>query len=205
MNIIVIGSGKLGAALADKLSERGDDVAVIDSNEEKFDNLSDDFGGLQYGGVPIDADTLEKAGIRSCDVFIAATSEDDLNIMSAQIAKEVFGVKKVVINIADREKETIYNEMGYITVCATNLAVDSLLSAVDGYSSENYMRVRNHVLKFFEIPVPEDFIGERAIDITLEEGEILYGVITGGVLKLVTNYNFILGEDDILVFSKLVD
>lgn len=205
MNILVIGSGTLGAALADRLSDRGDEVAVIDSDEEKFDNLSDDFGGLQYNGVPIDTDILEKSSIRNCDVFIAATSEDDLNIMSAQIAKEVFGVNKVVINIADREKEKIYNEMGYITICATNLAVDSLVYAIDGYSSENYMRIRNHFLKFFEIPVPEDFIGERAIDITLEEGENLYAVISDGVLKLVTNYNFILNEGDILVFSKLVD
>lgn len=206
MNVFVTGCGKIGAALADKLSEQGHDVVVIDYDENKFENLSDNFSGLTFCGVPIDADVLTKAGIRDCDALFAASSDDNTNLMVAQLAKTVFGVKKVVVRVSDSAKEALYNSFGYNTICPTNLTVDSFVSAFGDFSTESSFTMRNHTVKNFSVAVPPELIGQRALDITLDENEILLAVAAAnGAVRLVSNYNFVLNEGDTLIFSKLVD
>ena len=155
MNILVAGCGKTGAALAGKLAEYGHDIAVIDENGSNFDNLPEGFGGLAFEGIPIDSDALVKAGIKTCDVVAAVTLDDNINLMIAQLAKEVFGVKRVIARVSDKEKEQIYSSFGLTTVCPTNLTVDSLASAVDEYSrNESYIRMGNHTVRFFSMAAP---------------------------------------------------
>lgn len=206
MNIFVTGCGRTGAALAEKLSESGHDVVIIDSDEHRFENLSDSFGGITVTGVPIDSDVLIKAGIRDCDALCAASSDDNRNLMVAQLAKTVFGVEKVIVRVSDSEKEALYSSFGFTTLCPTNLTVESFISAFDEFCEEGSFSMRNHTIRTFSIPVPEDMVGERALDITLEENEILFSVINAqGEAKLVNNYNFILNKGDVLVFARLVD
>lgn len=206
MNIFIVGCGKIGAELAKRLSAAGHDVVVIDRDEANFDNLPDDFGGLTFCGVPIDEDVLVKAGIRSCDVLCAASSDDNVNIMTAQLAKTVFGVERVIARVSDSEKEKIFGAAGIVTVCPTNLSVDSLLSAFDEYTEESFFRVKNHTIKMFSVPVPKELYGERALSISLSENEILYAIIgADGEFRLVSNYNIVLNEGETLVFSKVVD
>lgn len=66
MNIIIIGCGKVGAMLAGSLCRDGHDVVVVDRNESAFSLLDNDFDGFTVVGVPIDNDTLKKAGIEGC-------------------------------------------------------------------------------------------------------------------------------------------
>lgn len=206
MNIFVTGCGKTGAAIAEKLSEQGHDVVVIDNDENKFENLSDNFSGLTFCGVPIDADVLIKAGIRDCDALCAASNDDNTNIMVAQLAKTVFGVEKVIVRISDSEKEALFSTLGFTTLCPTNLTVDSFVSAFGDFVEESCFNLRNHTVRTFSIPVPEEMVGERALDITLEENEILFLVISAeGEVRLVNNYNFLLNEGDTLVFARVVD
>ncbi len=206
MNVFVTGCGKIGAELAARLHDMGHDVVVIDTAESNFDNLPDRFGGLTFCGISIDEDVLVKAGVRSCDVLFAASQDDNLNLMTAQLAKTVFGIKKVIVRVSDSEKEKIFSTSGITTVCPTNLTVDSLMSAFEGYQSEEYFRIDNHALRMFKIPVPPELVGKRAIDITLEEGEILYAIISADEnMRLVSNYNFVLNEGDTMVFSRLID
>ena len=206
MNVFVTGCGKIGAALADKLSYEGHDVVVIDYDENKFENLSDNFSGLTFAGVPIDADVLIKAGIRDCDVLFAASNDDNTNLMVAQLAKTVFEVEKVIVRVSDSEKEALYSSFGFVTICPTNLTVDSFMSAFGEFREESCFSMQNHTVRTFSVPVPDELVGGRALDITLEDNEILLSVINAqGEVRLVNNYNFVLCEGDNLVFAKLVD
>ena len=76
MNVLIIGCGMVGSALAETLDERGHDVSVIDKNGAKFDSLSPKFGGFTTTGVPIDQDVLKRAGIQTCDALFAVTAQD---------------------------------------------------------------------------------------------------------------------------------
>ena len=85
MNVLVIGSGRLGRYLADMLDREGHDVAIIDENADNFRQLDKDFSGITVEGVPMDMEVLKEAGIESCDAVAAATPDDNLNITVSQI------------------------------------------------------------------------------------------------------------------------
>lgn len=206
MNVFVTGCGKTGSELAVKLCELGHDVMVIDADSRKLENLPNDFGGLTYCGIPIDEDILNKAGIADCDVLFAVSDDDNANLMIAQLAKNVFGVEKVIARVDDSSKEAFFSTLGFITVCPTNLTVGSLVSSLGEFKDDKCFSMGNHTIKMFSIPVPEDFYGEEASEITLEENETLFAVIAeDGTARIVNDYNFILNKGETLVFSKLID
>ena len=120
--IIIAGASRFGAGLAGKLSGLNTRIVVIDLNEDAFRKLPDDFGGYQIVGDGTDVDLLKQAGIESAEVFIAATDDDNINILASQIAcrnKEKllsgFNVKPICpfvlsVNEFDRLTEGEYQE-----------------------------------------------------------------------------------------------
>ncbi len=206
MNILVIGCGRVGANLAAELSKRGHDVSVLARTQAELDNLSDDYGGISFTGVPFDNDNLMQAGIASCDAVCAVTNDDDINIMVAQLAQEIYRIPMVITRILDPQKEDIYTAFGLKSVCPTKLTIDALITSLDEFDDEKYLQYGSHTLKFFTTKLPKDFVGQRILDIEFEDNEILYAIIhADGTIKLVNNYNVILQEGDTLVFSKVVD
>lgn len=178
----------------------------MDRHGEALEHLSEEFTGLAFKGVPIDNDDLQSAGIEACDVVCAVTDQDNVNIMVAQIAKEVYKVPKVMAAIADVEKEELYQKYGLSSICPTRLTLDAIVSAIDEYEGQSWLQFENHRVKFYSMPVPKELIGVKCVEIDYEENEILYAIIRdGGNFVLVNNSNILLKEGDTLIFSKLVD
>ncbi|MFL5735584.1 MAG: potassium channel family protein [Chloroflexia bacterium] len=121
MKVVILGSGRVGARLATMMDRNGHDVSIIDSNPDSFRRLPETFGGETVLGTGIDVDVLKSAGIEKADAFAAVTNGDNTNIMATQIAKEIFGVKKVLARIYDPGREGLYHELGLETVCPTTL------------------------------------------------------------------------------------
>ncbi len=128
MYIIVAGCGKIGANLVKKLSNDGHDVVVIDPNEENFAQLENGTNCLSVTGMPIDEDVLKSAGIERAEALLAVTSDDNVNVMTAQIASQLYHVPHVVTRIYDPEKDEILRQMGLTTVCPTMLTVSKISS-----------------------------------------------------------------------------
>ena len=123
MYIIIAGCGKIGANLVKTLSNEGHDVVVIDPNEENFAQLENGTNCLTITGMCIDEDVLKSAGIEHADALLAVTSDDNVNIMTAQIAKQLYHVPHVVTRIYDPDKDAVLRQMGLNTVCPTMLTV----------------------------------------------------------------------------------
>ena len=123
MYIIIAGCGKIGANLVKTLSNEGHDVVVIDPNEESFAQLESGTHCLTITGMCIDEDVLKSAGIEHADALLAVTSDDNVNIMTAQIAKQLYHVPHVVTRIYDPDKDAVLRQMGLNTVCPTMLTV----------------------------------------------------------------------------------
>ena len=77
-------------------------------------------------GTGIDEDVLRRAGIEQADAFIAVTNWDNTNVMAAQVAKEIFGVRRVVCRIYDHLREEIYRDLGLETICPTLMSADRI-------------------------------------------------------------------------------
>lgn len=204
MNVLIIGCGMVGSALAETLDEKGHDVSVIDKNGANFDSLSSRFGGFTTTGVPIDQDVLKRAGIQTCDALFAVTSQDDMNIMASQLARQTFKVPKIFARITDIEKGKVFEELGINVICPTKLTVSAACAALeddDGLIDE--VNFENHTVHFSTIDLPEEFIDAMPDDIQYENDELLFGVIRAGsglILYRGQPLNFV--EGDKLIFAK---
>jgi len=121
MNVIVLGCGRVGSTLARLMYNDGHDVTVIDIASEAFRRLGGKFKGSRVIGNGMDEDVLKRAGIEKCDIFVSLTPGDNRNIMAAQIAKEVYGVQKVVTRINDPIRADAYRALGVVTICGTTI------------------------------------------------------------------------------------
>jgi trk system potassium uptake protein TrkA len=119
MRVVIMGSGRTGSLLAEKLDAAQHDVTVIDWNQAAYARLSETFRGRLVTGNAVDQDVLRSAGIESADVFVAATSGDNRNIMAGQIARNIFHVPKVISRIKDPIRAEIYAQLGIEVDCRT--------------------------------------------------------------------------------------
>jgi len=79
----------------------GHQVAVVDKNSAAFARLGPEFPGELVIGTGIDEDVLREAGIEQAEAFVAVTNWDNTNVMAAQVAKDIFGVTRVICRIYD--------------------------------------------------------------------------------------------------------
>jgi trk system potassium uptake protein TrkA len=126
MRTVIVGCGRVGSTLARRLSAEGDDVTIVDFQESAFNRLGEDFNGEMVLGTGVDEDVLRRAGTEGADAFVAVTNADTTNIMAAQLAQHIFGVKKVICRLYDPSREPIYSELGIQTICPTTLASEKI-------------------------------------------------------------------------------
>lgn len=131
---IIVGCGRLGANLANELSNEGDNVLIMDGNKNAFRRLAPNFGGLSVVGDGTDLDKLREARIESASAVIAVTNHDNTNIMVAQIARDMFGVGRVIARLYDPECESVYNKLGISTICPSALSAKEIDKLLDGAS-----------------------------------------------------------------------
>jgi trk system potassium uptake protein TrkA len=132
MKVIILGSGRVGSAIARALVASQHDVAVIDNDPDSLIRLGgDDFNGDFYVGEALDPAVLERAGIKSADTFIASTDDDNTNAVVAQIAQRRYHVETVVVRIFDPEKAAFYSQRGLKVICPTIRAIGEMIAAVN--------------------------------------------------------------------------
>jgi trk system potassium uptake protein TrkA len=127
-----MGCGRVGAQLAVMLDRDGHYVTVLDTSPEAFRRLPDSFRGVTMVGNGIDSDTLVRAGIEQADVFAATTQGDNRNLMAAQIAKDLYHVKKVVCRVYDPIREEFYRSLGLETISPTKVGAALLKGLIEG-------------------------------------------------------------------------
>ena len=120
--IIIVGCGRLGANLANTLSDDNGNVLIMDTSRDSFRRLSSDFGGLSMVGSGTDLDALHNAQIEKAAAVIAVTNDDNTNIMVVQLAREMFHVSRVIARLYDPDRESVYQELGIDTICPAILS-----------------------------------------------------------------------------------
>src|SRR5881409_3605857 len=130
MKAIVVGCGRVGSAVAKKLTKSGWDVTAIDENEEALARLGEHWSGGFVVGHGMDVNVLREAGIAEADAVVVATNGDNTNIVVGQVAQKRFGIECTVVRILDPARAEFYSQRGLRTVCPTSTAIDVLTEAV---------------------------------------------------------------------------
>lgn len=131
MKIVIMGCGRVGAELAAILDQEGHEVTVLDINPNAFRRLPPEFGGQRHVGNGIDQEVLARIGVGEADAFVAVTQGDNRNVMSAQMAKHIFGVPRAVCRIYDPIREELYHTLGLETISPTKVGARLLKEALE--------------------------------------------------------------------------
>ncbi len=167
MRVVVMGCGRVGASLADALSRLGHEVAVIDRDAAAFNRLSPEFRGERVLGMGFDREVLLKAGIEGADAFAAVSSGDNSNIISARVARETFGVHRVVARIYDAKRAAVYERLGIPTVATVPWTTDRLLNTLIRGDETTKWRDPTGTVAVAEADLHEAWVGHRVT--TLED------------------------------------
>jgi trk system potassium uptake protein len=172
VHMIVVGCGRVGSAIARELSEGGHDVVVIDRRSDAFRRLGDDFVGRTLTGIGFDRELLTAAGITADSAVMAVTSGDNSNILIARVARETFGVQRVVARIYDPRRALVYERLGIPTVATVALTTTRVLRTVLPHGSEVEWAEPSSSFVLVERRVPAAAAGRSVADVEAAGGRV---------------------------------
>ncbi len=130
MNVIIVGCGRVGSHLATLLSADGHNVYVVDKSDSSFNELGRDFNGNTVKGSGYDQDVLELANVHNCDALAAVTNNDNVNMMVACVARDIFGVKHVITRLFNPRREKTYMKLDIDFSCGTTLVAEEIFAKI---------------------------------------------------------------------------
>ena len=165
MHVVILGCGRVGSLLADRLDEAGHSVAVVDQDPHAFRRLSGRFGGTTIKGIGFDRETLEKAGIERAHAFAAVSSGDNTNILAARVARETYGVEHVVARIYDPRRAEVYQRLGIPTVATVSWTAGQIMRRLIAQDPLEEFRDASGQVVLAEMPVHASWYGHAISDI----------------------------------------
>jgi trk/ktr system potassium uptake protein len=130
MRVIIIGCGRVGSLLANRLDEGGHQVIVLDRNQQAFRRLSEKFSGERIVGTGLVEEFLRPTLQEKTDLLFVMTDKDNINLMIGQAVKKKFEVGRVITEVHDSVLAGLYKELGLETVCPTDLMIKDLLQMI---------------------------------------------------------------------------
>ena len=212
MNILIVGCGRVGRRLVHVLERLGHDVSVLDedtANLALLNELEPPFSGMAVAGVPIDGDVLRSAGIEACDAVAAVTKDDNINLMVAQIARELFGVKHVIARVAEPSRKEVYTErFGLRIVCGTNLTAQGLLAGIlqEEDDEDQCVMFGSSTAHFSAVPAAKHQWNRPLSSVQPPRaGMMVFGVLRANGTMELANTQPTLHVDDKILFAELAD
>lgn len=204
MHVVVVGCGRVGSELAGTLEKDGHTVAVLDKNKSAFRRLPPGFGGRTVVGFGFDRDHLIEAGIEEAGALAAVTNGDNSNILTARIARENFGIERVVARIYDPRRAVIYQRLGIPTVATVTWATDQVLRRLlPGEERHDWIDPSGKVC-VVERELPVAWAGKRFKGLN-EPGQFWMTAVTRlGTARIATG-DLIGQEGDVITFMAATD
>lgn len=171
MHVIIVGCGRVGAEVAKLLVGEGHNVVIVDRNPASFERLGGTFNGRTVIGNGFDLSLLKEAGIEKADVFCSLTNGDNTNLVSAQVAKRIFNVPKVIARVYDPHRARIYSALGLDIISGTILFAAMIRDKIVESRFSSYL-IETKELGVIEIEVRDDLVGKSIQQVNVP-GEFL--------------------------------
>ncbi len=155
MKIVLVGGGKVGFALCRSLVAEKHDVVLIEQNEAVLNHIVSRFDIMGLLGNGADFTILEQAGVQECDIFIALTEYDEVNMISAVLAKKM-GAKETIVRVRNPEYSNAYfkkkNILGFSLIINPELlaarAISNIIDFPNALSVERFAGGRVSLMEF---------------------------------------------------------
>lgn len=165
VHVVIVGCGRVGSTLAKNLIADGSSVSIIDRKAESFERLGANFGGRALVGIGFDRDRLIDAGIEKAAAVAAVTNGDNSNILVARVARETFGIERVVARIYDPRRAAIYQRLGIATVATALWTVEHVQRRIVSDASGVEWVDPSAQISLVERELAKPWIGHRASEI----------------------------------------
>jgi trk system potassium uptake protein len=165
MKLIVVGCGRLGAALAYRLFGKGHQVTVIDQVPAAFDNLPADFRGRTLEGQALDEDVLTRAGIAQADGLAAVTNSDSLNAVVGRVATIRYGLHNVVVRNYDPHWEPMHETFCAQVVSSASWGAQRIEDLLDQPDVRPVLSAGNGEVKVYELQIPAGWQARTLADL----------------------------------------
>ncbi|HEY7281757.1 MAG TPA: TrkA family potassium uptake protein [Actinomycetota bacterium] len=180
MKVLIMGCGRVGAELTIQLAKAGHEVSIIDKRREAFERLPPDFQARTFVGIGFDREDLEEAGIKEADAFIAVSSGDNSNILSARVAREYYHVPQVIARIYDPRRAEIYERLNIPTVASVRWAAKQVMLMLFHTREEIKETLGGGDLFRMKVKVPEHLVGKPVSALNADKQVMVVGVERGG-------------------------
>ena len=164
MNVIIVGCGRVGAELALSL-HREHSVTVVDPDRRAFDRLGAHFSGRTVQGEGMDRTTLICAGIETAEALAAVTASDNVNVIVARIAREVFHVKRVATRVYNPRRMPIYEQLNIQTVASSSWGAHRIEQLLIHPALQSLVSAGSGEIQVYEMSVPKEWAGRRVSDL----------------------------------------
>ena len=208
MYIVINGGGKVGEYLANVLLNSGNEVAVIERDEETADRLSMTLEGayLVICGDGCDSVYQEDAGIRKTDVFVAATGQDDNNLVSCEIASRIYGVPRCIARVNAPKNQRLFRALGIESISSTEMIAnlieeETLMGSVNVVSSLTHGDV---VLTEISVPHMRNHSNDEGVlayDVDMPDQSIIVAVSTVNDVEVVGEETRLFPGDTAIIAS----
>jgi len=177
MRIIIMGGGRVGSQVSRLLEAEGHEVTVIDCDGQARTRLGPEFKGKIVRGLGFERHVLIQAGIEQADAFAAASPSDNVNIVAARIARNVFNVPRVVARLYDPRRAEIYRRLGLVTISSTVWGAERIRELLTHSDLDAVHVFGNGEVSLVAIEAPPQLIG-RTLNILTVPGEIMPVAVT---------------------------
>jgi trk system potassium uptake protein TrkA len=202
MYVLVAGGGKVGANVTRSLLGWGHEVTLIEQRRDRFERLEDEFEHRVQLGDATELFVLERAGIRRPpDLVVAVTGDDEDNIIICQIAREHYGVEKVIARVNDPRNQEHFDLLGIMpTVSATANVLAMIEHEVPEHELVHLLQLRRENLEIVEVQIDKDSpsAGKRVDRLRLPEGSRLICVMRDGRTEIADDSTELRPGDQVL-------
>ncbi|MFZ2757146.1 MAG: TrkA family potassium uptake protein [Atopobiaceae bacterium] len=197
MNVIIVGLGRMGSGLANRLSKQGTHVIAIDKDPLAFDNLDQDFTGEKVQGVGFDHDVLRRSGIERASALVACTASDEANIVVAHVARSVYRVPRVIARLYDTAKADTYRRLDIQTVSTTDWGIRRAAELLTYHQLDTVYGINHDGVRLVRADVPTLLEGKTVRELT-SVGEIVICAISRSNETFVPTQGTIFEHGDIV-------
>jgi trk system potassium uptake protein len=200
--VLIVGAGKVGWNLARELIEKGNEVTVIESDHQRYDTVEEELEhAIQYGDGS-ELWVLERSGIERADMVIAVTGDDEDNILICQVAREKYGVERVISRCNNPRNLQHFKLLGVTpAVSATDLILRLIEHEVPKYGLVHLLDLPEERLEIIELEVARESpaSGRTVKDLGLPEGSLVISILRDGTGFVPRGDSVVEAGDEVLV------
>ncbi|MFC6766886.1 cation:proton antiporter [Natrinema soli] len=184
MRVLIIGGGRVGRSLAERLEARGENVVLIEEDLAALEDLRNDgFTARQGDGT--DVEVLREAGAENARILVAATGDDDVNLLVAQLAQSNFDVQTVIARANNPSNASAFEDLGVETISAAESTAWAIDNVIERPALSNWMSELGRSGDVQEIEITdENLVGKKVVDVG---SELPNGVLIALVSRNGTN------------------